>query len=584
MFKDPFKSLRIDVVFFFGFALIVTILVGIVITVTYVNGSRDIAENTSYYQQKLLIELHKKLNTNLVDIEQSSSTASQNFSSTYEELLGDVDNYDRVTGQADIRRQLNNYVFSMPLLQSIHVYSDLTPSYNLQEFVQFLSLDSLEKEEWYDLLRNSDYTWLSGRTIQSNNGEVQVISFARKVYNRFNRANAVMVFNVRMSNFKEIIATDDARSKLALFDDTGKLITSTGDTAFFLENSNDIKHQIDMNSTGSKRTGDELLVWSSSLSSKWSLVEITSWTELMQGSLQETQIILGLGIVSIIMILLLAIFLSRKFVRPIAMLLNAMNNFSLSKRTTLPTGYKNEFGRLFQGYEKLTLRIDELYDSLEQQHERQRVSEIKALQMMINPHFLYNSLDQVNWMAIEAGQHQISNMLSYLGQFFRLSLSNTNHLIMVREELAHIESYLSFQRIRWQDRLKFQFEVDEEIKNWYVPKVILQPFIENAFIHGFHGKKEALLMISLKQVDKALEITITDDGCELPNNWHEQRSARGGYGLRNVRERIEALFGAEYGFQLMPSSYGGTQAVIRLPIVTSLTSQGEDSDVENCNY
>lgn len=584
MFRDPFKSFRIDVVFFFGFALIVTILVGIVITVTYVNGSRDIADNTSYYQQKLLIELHKKLNTSLVDIEQSSSTASQNFSDSYEELLGAVDSYNRVTGQADIRRQLNNYVFSMPLLQSIHVYSDLTPSYNLQEFVQFLSLDSLEKEEWYDLLRNSDYTWLSGRTIQSNNGDVQVISFARKVYNRYNRANAVMVFNVRMSNFKEIIATEDTRSKLALFDDTGKLITSTGDAAFFLENSEAIKRQVDANPTGSQRTGDELLVWSSSLSSKWSLVEITSWEELMKGSLQETKIILALGIASIVLILLLAIFLSRKFVKPIAILLNAMSNFSLSKKTALPKGYKNEFGRLFQGYEKLTLRIEELYESLEQQHERQRVTEIKALQMMINPHFLYNSLDQVNWMAIEAGQHQISNMLSYLGQFFRLSLANTNHLITVREELAHIESYLLFQRIRWQDGLQFQFEVDEEVKNWYVPKVILQPFVENAFIHGFHGKSEARLMISLKQVDKALEITITDDGCELQDNWQEQRSARGGYGLRNVRERIETLFGAEYGFQLMPSSYGGTQAVIRLPIVTSLTSKGEHSDVENRNY
>lgn len=584
MFRNPFKSLRIDVVFFFGFALIVTILVGIVVTVSYINGSRDIAENTSYYQQKLLIELHKKLNTSLVDIEQSSSTASQNFSAMYEELLGDVDKYDRVTGQAEIRRQLNNYVFSMPILQSIHVYSDLTPSYNLQEFVQFMSLDSLEEEAWYSFLRNSDYTWLSGRTIKTNNGDAQVISFARKVYNRFNRANAVMVFNVRMSDFKEIIATEDARSKLALFDATGNLITSIGDPTFFQENNDFIKQQIGTEPTGSKRTGDELLVWSSSLSSKWSLVEITSWKEITQGSLKETKIILALGVASIVSILLLAIFLSRKLVKPIGILLNAMSNFSLSKKTPLPEDYKNEFGRLFQGYEKLTMRIEELYESLEQQHERQRASEIKALQMMINPHFLYNSLDQVNWMAIEAGEHRISTMLSYLGQFFRMSLANTDSLITVKDELTHIESYLQFQKMRWEERLNFRFEIEEEVNSWYIPKVILQPFVENAFIHGFHGKPQALLIISIKQNGDALEILISDDGRKLQDKWQEQRSAKGGYGLRNVRERIETLFGTGYGFVLTDSPLGGTQVLLHLPIVKSLASKGGQLDVENRNY
>lgn len=574
LFRNPFKSLRIDVVFFFGFALIVTILVGIVVTVSYINGSRDIAENTSYYQQKLLIELHKKLNTSLVDIEQSSSTASQNFSVMYEELLGDVDKYDRVTGQAEIRRQLNNYVFSMPILQSIHVYSDLTPSYNLQEFVQFMSLDSLEEENWYSFLRNSDYTWLSGRTIKTNNGDAQVISFARKVYNRFNRANAVMVFNVRMSDFKEIIATEDARSKLALFDATGNLITSIGDPTFFQENNDFIKQQIGTQPTGSKRTGDELLVWSSSLSSKWSLVEITSWKEITQGSLKETKIILALGVASIVSILLLAIFLSRKLVKPIGILLNAMSNFSLSKKMPLPEDYRNEFGRLFQGYEKLTMRIEELYESLEQQHERQRASEIKALQMMINPHFLYNSLDQVNWMAIEAGEHRISTMLSYLGQFFRMSLANTDSLITVKDELTHIESYLQFQKMRWEERLHFRFEIEGEVNNWYIPKVILQPFVENAFIHGFHGKPQALLIISIKQNGDALEILISDDGRKLQDNWQEQRSAKGGYGLRNVRERIETLFGTGYGFVLTDSPLGGTQALLHLPIVKSIPSKG----------
>lgn len=577
---NPFKTMRIDVVFFFGFALIVVVLVSLIVSYSYVNGSREIASNTSYYQQKLLIELHKKLNTNLKDIEQSSNTAAQNFSDLFEQIQNESA-YDQVKGQSIIRSQLNNYVFGMPILHSIDVYSDLTPSYTIQEFVQFMPMDQLKVEFWYEDIRNSDYAWLSQRIIKTNNGDTSVISFARKVYNRFNRAFAVIVFNVPVPAFQQLIATEDNRSNLALLDATGKLITDTGESAFFIEHATEIELQIDAHSNGSKRTGDEFLVWSSSLDSQWSLVEITSWRELTSGSLRQSQIFLTLGLATIIMILLLAVFLSRRFVKPIALLLKAMNNFSLSRRIPLPKDYRNEFGHLFQGYEKLTYRIEELYESLERQHEEQRAAEIKALQMMINPHFLYNSLDQINWMAIEASQTQISNMLSYLARFLRGALSGSDSLVPLPEEVAHIESYLEFQKIRWEDRLQYRFDLSEEAKTVYVPKILLQPFIENAFIHGFHGKRQALLLVEACVREDQLEIRISDDGRQLREDWIENRSAKGGYGLSNVKRRIEAMFGPAYGFTLSDSPEGGTQALIRLPKLNSPSFKGGITNVEN---
>ncbi|MFP4977208.1 sensor histidine kinase [Paenibacillus sp. CN-4] len=580
---NPFKTLRIDVVFFFGFALIVTILVSVVVGLSYINGSREIAENTSYYQQKLLIELHKKLNTALEDIEQSSNTAAQNFIELYEDLP-DASQYDRVRGQSSIRSQLNNYVYSMPLLHSIHVYSDLTPTYNVQEYVQFLPLGQLERETWYEDLRNSDYAWLSERKIKTNKGDTSVISFARKAYNRFNRSSAVIVFNVPVPSFQSLIATEDGRSTLALLDATGKLITSTGETAFFVQNEAEIRTQLESRVNGAKKTGDEFLVWSSSLDSQWSLVEITSWEQITAGSLKQTQVILLLGIGAIVLILLLAVFLSRLLVKPIGLLLKAMSNFSLSRRTPLPTDYNNEFGRLFQGYEKLIDRIEELYASLRQQYEHQRAAEIKALQMMINPHFLYNSLDQVNWMAIEASQPEISKMLSHLGQFFRLSLSGGGSLVPLTEELAHIDNYVQFQKIRWEDRLEYSYRIPEEALALYVPKIILQPFVENAFIHGFHGKRQASLILSASIQNERLKIVIMDDGRRLRADWKERRSAKGGYGLSNVQERITALFGGAYGFKLENSPAGGTQAVIDLPVLNTPTVQRGNPYVEGSHH
>ncbi|CAM3091474.1 sensor histidine kinase [Paenibacillus lupini] len=580
---NPFKTMRIEFVFFFGFALIVTVLVAIVVSFSYYNGSKEIADNTSYYQQKVLVEIHKKLTTNLKDIEQSSNTAALNFSDLYEEMA-DGNKYDQVRGQANIRAQLNNYVYGMPILHSIHVYSNLTPSYNVQEYVQFLSMDGMEKEAWYKDLKLSDEAWLGERIIKTNSGDMPVISFARKVYNRFNRAFAVMVFNVKVPDFQSLITTEDSRSNLALLDATGKLITHIGKADFFNTHQAEIEGLLEEHNSGAKRTGDEFLVWTSSKDSNWSLLEVTSWRQITAGSLKQTRTILALGIATIIVILILAVFLSRQFIKPIGLLLKTMSSFSLNKKSPLPTDYKNEFGTLFQGYEKLMQRIEQLYETLEEKHEQQRAAEIKALQMMINPHFLYNSLDQVNWMAIEADQPQISSMLSHLGQFFRLSLTNTNSLVPLTEELTHIESYLQFQKIRWEDRLSYTLDVPEEAGKLFVPKVILQPFVENAFVHGFHGKQQASLIISVSVSFDELLIVLRDDGRKLREDWQEKRSAKGGYGLRNVRERIEALFGNKYGFTLGNSPEGGTEATIRLPKLESLKQKGEQQDVENSHY
>ncbi|OXS54435.1 sensor with HAMP domain protein [Cohnella sp. CIP 111063] len=573
--RNPFKTLRIDFVFFFGFAFIVTLLVGVVVWISYSSSSKEIASNTSHYQQKLLGELNKKLTTSLVGIEQSSNTASKNFDVTYNRFQAGT-KYDKVRAQAEIRSQLNNYVFNTPILHSIHVYSVLPLNYSLQEYVQFLPFEQMKEETWYPLIDKTDDAWISEHTIRTNSGDIPVISFARKVYNNLNQYYALMVLNIKVPVFQALIETEGGRSSVALLDETGQLITQTVNEAFSQEQLDGIAAEIERNAAGSKRTGDEFLVWSKSIDSKWTLIERTSWKDMTASSLQITRLFLLLGIAAIFLILLLGVLVARQFMKPIGLLLKAMSNYSPQKQDALPDDYKNEFGRLFQGYQKLMQRIEELYGNLEVQYEKRREAEIKSLQVMINPHFLYNSLDQVNWVAITAGQSKISAMLSQLGQLFRLALSNTGRLVPLSEELAHIECYLQFQKVRWEDRLEYRIEADEEALRLRVPKIILQPFIENAFVHGFHGRRSAKLTVAIRPADGHLEIAIADDGRGLRAAASESRSAKGGYGLRNVKERIEALFGPSYGFELVPGETGGTRAIVRLPIIEEQT-QEEDA-------
>ncbi|WJH35924.1 sensor histidine kinase [Paenibacillus sp. CC-CFT747] len=212
--------------------------------------------------------------------------------------------------------------------------------------------------------------------------------------------------------------------------------------------------------------------------------------------------------------------LSRRFTRPIRELLQLMSGYALNRSVqTYPTRYHNEFGSLFGGYRKLVERIEDLYASLELQYKAQREAEIRALQAMINPHFLYNTLDQLNWMAIEAGQDRISHVLELMGRMFRIGLSNGESFIPLEDELMHTECYLQIQQLKWGEGLHYSIDCPPELRALLVPKLTIQPFVENAVIHGFHGRRTGTVAIRVQEYPEGVRLTVTDDGRGLPDGW-----------------------------------------------------------------
>lgn len=568
--RNPFKVYRINIVFFLSFSFLIAILFGLIIWMNYSNSSSEIARITSVSQQRVLSELNKKLTISLVSVEQTSAATARNFDVLFGKL-SEGGAYEQIRVQSEIRQQLNNIVYGTPILQSIAVYTDHPFYQDYQSPVAYHPLNKVALESWYSSIRDSDTAWIGEHQVLSNNGPIQVISFARKIYNNSNRYYALIVFHMKASSVQSLFVPEEASQSLALLDSTGQMMTQYG-----LNNPNsrlkDLKMEMEA-LTGSHHSGDEFVIWSRSPDSRWTLVEFNSWGEMTRSSLRMTRIYLQLGIGAIIVVFVITFLLSRQFLKPIGLLLQAMGSYSPSHsdNQSLPLDYTNEFGRLFRGYRSLTTRINELYLSLEEQHKRQRLAEIKSLQMMINPHFLYNTLDQINWTAIESGQGRISSMLHHLAQMFRSALSNTNNLVTVLEEINHIDSYLKFQQIRWEDRLTTTVIVEPETTDLLVPKIMLQPFIENSFMHGFNGVEfpELTVQVTLSPTETHplfLLIIIQDNGNGLHPNWQYRERRGGGHGLRNVKERIVALFGEEYGFELTNRPEGGTKATIRLPL------------------
>ncbi len=205
--------------------------------------------------------------------------------------------------------------------------------------------------------------------------------------------------------------------------------------------------------------------------------------------------------------------------------------------------------------------------------------ELKALQAQINPHFLYNSLDLINCTAIAHSVPQISRMVKSLGQFYRLSLSGGKEQILLSAEMKHARLYVDIQNMRFEDRIEAHWSLDEDAGKCQIIKIILQPLIENAILHGIFEKpsKHGNLWVNVSRNADIITITVSDDGVgmneeTLQANFfsasHENVSeTSGGYGVRNICDRLRIAYGAPYGLSCESAPDRGTTITITIPAI-----------------
>lgn len=210
--------------------------------------------------------------------------------------------------------------------------------------------------------------------------------------------------------------------------------------------------------------------------------------------------------------------------------------------------------------------------------------ELSFLQNQINPHFLYNTLDSIRGRALMDGQAEIARMTEILARFFRYCIGNSDDLVKVREELDHIRDYYYIQKYRFEDRFEIVFEVeDEELYELYLPKMTIQPLVENAMIHGLEKiEKKGLIRLRLFKTQKKLVILISDNGSgmkqeklldlneRLQSGTYDvgrKRGAHNGIALSNVNMRLKITFGDASGIRYHSMEGEGTDAMITLPVV-----------------
>lgn len=230
---------------------------------------------------------------------------------------------------------------------------------------------------------------------------------------------------------------------------------------------------------------------------------------------------------------------------------------------------KDEFGFIECNLNKMLDNLETLYQTnLEKTHCLQ-IAELKNLQAQINPHFLYNTLDSIKWMAKLNGIDEISTMVSQLGKLLKNSIHNQKDIISVKEEISLVQSYLAIQQIRYEEKFKAEIKIDPNILNGMIPKFIIQPLVENAIGHGIENKVDsAVLKIVGEKSGGNMLFKIIDDGVGMPKeklNELKNGEYRQRVGLANVEKRIQLYYGTEYGVTIVSELNKGTTVTITMP-------------------
>lgn len=234
-----------------------------------------------------------------------------------------------------------------------------------------------------------------------------------------------------------------------------------------------------------------------------------------------------------------------------------------------------EVAQLSRAFNLMVIRIRDLMNQIVHEQDAKRISELNALQAQINPHFLYNTLDSIVWMAENSKDKDVITMVTALARLFRISISKGRNVISVQEELEHARNYLIIQKIRYKNKFTFEIQAQEEAMKCRTLKLILQPIIENAIYHGIeYMVDEGFIKITVSIVENKLLYEVSDNGLGMPPDILDnllsgeyRRREGSGVGVKNVHERIQLYYGGEYGLEINSRLEEGTDVKIWLPLI-----------------
>lgn len=491
---------------------------------------------------------------------------------------------------SDINKQLQDYTMLKKLLQSMQDRLDISKMilYVPESFIyanemeNFLPLDLTVGSPCYDRLfkEQDSYAWCSSNDLEKAPlPDNTYISVVRSILDPTDYRIPVgqLRVDVQRDVLKEILTKANVvkNSVTYLSGPDDEVIVSSGPVDFPLV---DHSPESQLNEiTQTKIQNNIYYLFSPVPSSEWSMVTAIPLDEVMKQSNQLRNqllfLLIGIAVAAYIVAYVLAVSITQRITKLTAQIRGVQRGDLL---VLTPIQGKDEIGELIRTYNYMLKKITAMNEQQYQLGKDIKGAELKALQSQINPHFLYNTLDLINWMSSKQMNDEIQNVVKTLARFYKVSLSRGRDIVTIEEELKHVSFYVQIQNIRYDNKITFILDVPEDIQSYTIPKITLQPIVENAIHHGVLGRenREGIITISANQTVDGIRIIVEDNGIGM-NEESLKRAIAGlqgkttgdntSYGTKNVDMRIRHYFGDVYGLTFY-SIYGeGTRVEIHIP-------------------
>lgn len=444
----------------------------------------------------------------------------------------------------------------------------------------------LDTQAWYKNAITSNRSVLTSSHVQHviRGERPWVITVSRGVRNFTGSGNreGVVFIDLNYSAISELCDQNSIGSKgyVFLLDQDGNVVYHPQQQQLYNELQTE---NIDLVMNTDKETlmdgsGDNARIYTISRSEKtgWTVVGCTNVAELLKDSKKARSIYVLVAAILVVVALILSNFIARNITRPLQQLRDSMarvqeGDFGAAE---VEVTSRNEVGSLTRSFNVMTSRIQELMKQNIYEQQQKRKSELKALQSQINPHFLYNTLDSIIWMAEGKKNEEVVVMTASLARLLRQSISNEEEQVPIGQEVEYARSYLTIQKMRYKDKLEFQIQVDAQIMRVPIIKLVLQPLIENAIYHGLKYKEgKGLLIVRGYREGENAVLQIKDNGAGMDEQTlshifekHKVNYRSNGVGVYNVQKRLQLYYGMDYGITYSSKQGEGTTASIVIPM------------------
>ena len=576
------KSIGDKLIFyFFGVILVVTITITTLGNLLYknsINFSQNENTNQIIKQINSNIESYVKITENIINY-MSCDPRIIKFLNDNKPENNDMED--------EAYKSIYNFIKFNPEIAGIMVVNN-NGGY-ISDVMNKVSRDSLTNEDWYSKACNKPenihlFTKPIGRNIDNifRYSADEVFSVSKAVIDQSTgETKGVILIDIKLDAIKNIIENSKPGTAgfIYIMDNNKEIVYTPVNNIVYkiktewIENNNDEKIIKNINGENYQLTKVD------SQYTGWETVGVFPESESLQVIKYTRYYSLAVAILALVIAQILVIIFTRSIVNPIRKLKKLMRKAQEGELTvSFNAKYNDEIGELGNSFNTMVKEIDNLINLVQIEEKNKRIAEMNVLQAQIKPHFMYNTLDTIRWMAEEHKEDNIVEIIEAFTNLLRISLSNGKEIISVKEELSHVQSYLTIQKIRYEDKLDYEINFDENMLNYKLIKLILQPLVENAIYHGIKEKRgNGKIFITGKIENNSLCFTVVDNGkgieeeklnkinCMLKSGFEKKNEI--GYGIFNVNARIKLIYGEEYGLTYKSIYEEGTIVELKHPIV-----------------